>query len=158
MPVADGIRRGHAIYVDADDVGGALHRARRTAPRVRGAAADRLRARRSGRWLLSIRPAAARFDAGERDLLEALATQSAVAVARAQLYEREHAVAQTLQASLLPRALPVIPGLDLAARLHGGTPGLDVGGDFYDAFALARRRAGGSRSATCAARASTPRR
>ena len=81
-----------------------------------------------------------------------------MALARAQLYEREHTVAQTLQASLLPRALPAIPGLDLAAKLHGGAPGLDVGGDFYDAFAIARRRAGGWRSATSAARASTPRR
>jgi serine phosphatase RsbU (regulator of sigma subunit)/CHASE3 domain sensor protein len=77
------------------------------------------------------------FDPAERDLLEALAAQSAQALARAELYEREHAVAQTLQASLLPRVLPHIPGLDLAARLEAGAPGLDVGGDFYDAFALA---------------------
>ncbi|HEY7077383.1 MAG TPA: GAF domain-containing SpoIIE family protein phosphatase, partial [Solirubrobacteraceae bacterium] len=76
------------------------------------------------------------LDAGERDLLDALAGQSAVALARAQLYEREHTVAQTLQASLLPRVLPQIPGLDIAARLEAGAPGLDVGGDFYDAFAL----------------------
>jgi PAS domain S-box-containing protein len=76
------------------------------------------------------------FDEAERDLLEALAAQSAQAVARARLYEREHTVARTLQASLLPRVLPQIPGLDLAARLEAGAPGLDVGGDFYDAFAL----------------------
>jgi PAS domain S-box-containing protein len=81
-------------------------------------------------------PRAMAFDAAERDLLEALAAQSAQAVARARLYEREHAVAQTLQASLLPRVLPHIPGLDVAARLEAGAPGLEVGGDFYDAFAL----------------------
>ena len=79
------------------------------------------------------------LDAGERDLLEALATQCAIALARAQLYEREHDVAQTLQASLLPRErCPTIPGLDLAARAaRRARQGLDVGGDFYDAFAIA---------------------
>jgi serine phosphatase RsbU (regulator of sigma subunit)/CHASE3 domain sensor protein len=77
------------------------------------------------------------FDDDERALLLALASQSAVALARAQLYEREHAVAQTLQASLLPSALPAIEGVDIAARLVAGAPGVDVGGDFYDAFELA---------------------
>jgi serine phosphatase RsbU (regulator of sigma subunit) len=77
------------------------------------------------------------FDEDERALLLALASQSAVALARARLYEREHTVAQTLQASLLPRALPAIAGLDLAARLEAGAPGVDVGGDFYDAFEIA---------------------
>ncbi len=72
----------------------------------------------------------------ERDLLEALAGQSAVALARAQLYEREHSVAQTLQASLLPRDLPAIEGLDLYAELRAGATGIDVGGDFYDVFAI----------------------
>jgi serine phosphatase RsbU (regulator of sigma subunit)/PAS domain-containing protein len=76
------------------------------------------------------------LDGDERDLIEAIAGQTAVALERAQLYEREHTVAQTLQASLLPRALPVIPGLDLAARLHAGATGIEVGGDFYDAFAI----------------------
>src|SRR3954467_1399144 len=45
-------------------------------------------------------------------------------------------VAQTLQASLLPRALPEIPGLELAARLEAGASGIEGGGDFYDAFAI----------------------
>ncbi len=76
------------------------------------------------------------FDADERSLLHALAAQAAIALARAQLYEREHMVSQTLQASLLPRALPGVPGLDLAGRLEAGARGVEVGGDFYDAFAL----------------------
>jgi PAS domain-containing protein len=133
VPVADCIRRGHAIYV-TDDVESVQPRS--TGARAFAALPLVVSGRPLGALALSFSQPLA-FDAGERDLLEALATQSAVAVARAQLYEREHAVAQTLQASLLPRALPVIPGLDLAAQLHGGTPGLDVGGDFYDAFALA---------------------
>jgi serine phosphatase RsbU (regulator of sigma subunit)/PAS domain-containing protein len=76
------------------------------------------------------------FDADERGLLTALAAQAAIAIARAQLYEREHAVSQTLQASLLPRELPQVPGLELAGRLEAGAQGVEVGGDFYDAFAI----------------------
>ena len=95
------------------------------------------------------------FDDDERALLLALASQTAIALARAQLYEREHTVAQTLQASLLPRALPAIEGLDIAARLEAGAQGVDVGGDFYDAFEIADEP-GAWRSATSAARASTP--
>jgi len=75
-------------------------------------------------------------DADDQALLVAIAAQSAVALGRAQLFEREHAVAQTLQTSLLPRALPRIGGLDLAGRLEAGAAGVEVGGDFYDAFAI----------------------
>jgi CHASE3 domain sensor protein len=78
-----------------------------------------------------------RFDPSERALLESLAAQCAVALARAQLYEREHSVAQTLQASLLPRKVPKLGGMDLAARLNAGAPGIEVGGDFYDVFEIA---------------------
>ncbi len=77
-----------------------------------------------------------RLDAGERDLLEAIAVQTAVGLERALLYEREHTVAQTLQQSLLPRGLPTVPGLDLAAELYAGAAGVEVGGDFYDAFQI----------------------
>ena len=63
------------------------------------------------------------FDADERGLLNALAAQTAIAIARAQLYEREHTVSQTLQASLLPRALPAIAGLDLAGAAGGRRQG-----------------------------------
>ena len=51
-----------------------------------------------------------RLDAGERDLLEAIAVQTAVGLERALLYEREHTVAQTLQASLLPARAADDPG------------------------------------------------
>jgi serine phosphatase RsbU (regulator of sigma subunit) len=45
-------------------------------------------------------------------------------------------VAQTLQASLLPAALPDIPGVDVAAEYLAAGEGMEVGGDFYDVFAL----------------------
>jgi serine phosphatase RsbU (regulator of sigma subunit) len=43
-------------------------------------------------------------------------------------------VARTLQNSLLPPALPAIPGIETATRFRPAQRGLDVGGDFYDLF------------------------
>ena len=45
-------------------------------------------------------------------------------------------VARVLQESLLPSALPSIPGIDLAARYRACSDG--IGGDFYDVFPLPR--------------------
>jgi sigma-B regulation protein RsbU (phosphoserine phosphatase) len=52
--------------------------------------------------------------------------------------ERTAALARTLQQSLLPPALPEIPGVELAARYQAGGEGTDVGGDFYDVFPTGR--------------------
>ncbi|MDQ1708849.1 MAG: phosphoserine phosphatase RsbU/P, partial [Frankiaceae bacterium] len=46
------------------------------------------------------------------------------------------ALADTLQRSLLPPHLPQVPGFELAARYRAGGEGLQVGGDFYDVFAV----------------------
>ena len=75
------------------------------------------------RALVRLRRARSRSTPTSAALLTALAAQTAIALARAQLYEREHTVSQTLQASLLPRALPADPGLDLAGRLEAGRQG-----------------------------------
>ena len=48
------------------------------------------------------------------------------------LYDREHAIAHTLQQSLLPVALPELAEVDLAARYVAGAEGTEVGGDWYD--------------------------
>jgi PAS domain S-box-containing protein len=76
----------------------------------------------------------------ERVFLEALAGQCALAVERAAMYEREHATAETLQRSLLPDKLPVVPGLDLDARYLPVTRNMEIGGDWYDVFRLPDRR------------------
>jgi PAS domain S-box-containing protein len=76
------------------------------------------------------------FDHDAVSLAEELGRRAGVAVANARLYERERAVAAALQASLLPRRLPQVPGLELAARFHPGGEGVEVGGDFYDAFPI----------------------
>jgi serine/threonine-protein kinase RsbW len=83
-----------------------------------------------------------RFAAADVQVVEELARRLAVGVANADTFAREHAIAETLQRSLLPAALPQIPGLDLAVRYLPATEGADVGGDWYDAFALEGGRAG----------------
>jgi sigma-B regulation protein RsbU (phosphoserine phosphatase) len=50
--------------------------------------------------------------------------------------ERFAALARTLQQSLLPPRLPSPTGIQLAARYHPAFTGIDVGGDFYDVFAV----------------------
>jgi sigma-B regulation protein RsbU (phosphoserine phosphatase) len=49
--------------------------------------------------------------------------------------ERLQRLARTLQRTLLPPALPTVPGLDVAAHYHIASPD-EVGGDFYDLFPL----------------------
>jgi PAS domain S-box-containing protein len=74
----------------------------------------------------------------ERVFLEALAGQCALAVERAEMYEKEHTAAVTLQRSLLPGELPSVRGLTLDAKyLPKATA---VGGDWYDVFKLPDRR------------------
>jgi serine phosphatase RsbU (regulator of sigma subunit) len=60
--------------------------------------------------------------------------RAGAAVENARLYRAASQLARTLQTSLLPPHLPTIPGATLAAAFHPATQGLEVGGDFYDAF------------------------
>lgn len=50
---------------------------------------------------------------------------------------RARLLARTLQDSLLPPALPRVPGLDLGAVYRPAGRGDEVGGDFYDVFSTA---------------------
>jgi serine phosphatase RsbU (regulator of sigma subunit) len=77
-----------------------------------------------------------RISEEERVFLEALAGQCSLAVERAEMYEREHATAETLQRSLLPDKLPTIEGLSLDARYLPVTRNMEIGGDWYDVFRL----------------------
>jgi serine phosphatase RsbU (regulator of sigma subunit) len=60
----------------------------------------------------------------------------AVAVAHLNLkvFAAEHRIALTLQRSLLPSTLPMLPGLEVAARYRASTQQAEIGGDFFDAF------------------------
>lgn len=72
------------------------------------------------------------FSPEERTVLTALAGLIAQALQRAQRYDTEAALARGLQDALLPHRLPVVNGVDTAARYLAGTQGMDVGGDWYD--------------------------
>jgi PAS domain S-box-containing protein len=77
-----------------------------------------------------------RFAAADAEVVEEIARRVAVGLANADTFAREHAIAETLQRSILPDTLPRIPGLDLAVRYLPATEGANVGGDWYDAFPL----------------------
>ncbi|MEU6797616.1 SpoIIE family protein phosphatase [Nonomuraea wenchangensis] len=76
------------------------------------------------------------FGAEERAMLSAIGGLVTQAFERAWLYDHKHQLAQSLQSSLLPKDLPVFPGLEVAARYVPLTPGMDIGGDFYDLIRL----------------------
>jgi sigma-B regulation protein RsbU (phosphoserine phosphatase) len=87
-------------------------------------------------------PLVGHFGEDDLRLLEAVGARAALAIGHAQLRERERNLAETLQRSLLPRALPSAAGLHLTARyLPRGAEG-PVGGDFYDALVLPGDRVG----------------
>ncbi|MCA1831261.1 MAG: SpoIIE family protein phosphatase [Actinobacteria bacterium] len=95
-----------------------------------------------GRTLGSITLVAAestrRYTAVELALAEDLANRAAMAIDNARLYRERSSVAQTLQQSLLPPSLPLIPRVELAARYRPAGEGNEVGGDFYDVFRTGR--------------------
>jgi len=74
------------------------------------------------------------FTDNDEAILVQLAEMASVAIENARLYEREHAIAQTLQRSFLPARLPTVPGADVASRYRPAGEGIEVGGDFYDVF------------------------
>jgi serine phosphatase RsbU (regulator of sigma subunit) len=76
----------------------------------------------------------ARYGRDVLSVLEDLSGRAAMAFDNARLYAERTRVAQTLRRSLMPSALPVIPGLELASFFRPLGAGSEVGGDFYDAF------------------------
>lgn len=76
------------------------------------------------------------YDRHDLLLAETLGRRAALALENARLYGATRHIARTLQQSLLPRALPEIPGAHLAGRYRAAAEGQDVGGDFYDAFPI----------------------
>lgn len=76
------------------------------------------------------------FDDAERRFVLALASQTAQALDRAQMHERGLDQSRRLQRSLLPGRTPVIPGIEVATVYHPMGSGMELGGDFYDVWAL----------------------
>ncbi len=52
------------------------------------------------------------------------------------LYAEQRRTSLTLQRSLLPKALPMVNGVEFAARYIPGESGIEVGGDWYSAIAI----------------------
>ncbi len=73
------------------------------------------------------------FSAEDARLLQLAADRAAMAV-QSMTVRTDRAAAAALQRSLLPSALPPVPGAEIAARLIPGNGG--VGGDWYDVFTL----------------------
>jgi PAS domain S-box-containing protein len=74
------------------------------------------------------------FGPQELALAEQLGLHAGAVVDTARLYRTRSAIAQTLQASLLPPVLPEIGALETAALYRAAGEGYEVGGDFYDVF------------------------
>ena len=74
------------------------------------------------------------FDAEEQTFFLTLARQCGEAIQRAVLFEQQHRVATTLQRAILPHDLPDLEDLSFAARYLPAEEGVEVGGDWYDAF------------------------
>jgi PAS domain S-box-containing protein len=77
------------------------------------------------------------FSGEDLTLLRLAAERVGLAIAHARVYEREHRIAETLQRSLLPDRLPVLPGLEVAARYLPAASEAEVGGDWYDVIPIA---------------------
>ncbi|MFP5370639.1 MAG: PAS domain-containing protein, partial [Actinomycetes bacterium] len=82
-----------------------------------------------------VRSSGPAFTRSEVDLVEDLAGRAGLAMDNVRLYQQEHAVADTLQRSLLPQ-LPTVPGIESAAHYVSASAAVDVGGDFYDLLHL----------------------
>jgi phosphoserine phosphatase RsbU/P len=80
-----------------------------------------------------------RFSKEDTELLQLAADRAALAL-HSLLAQDDALAAVALQNSLLPAALPDVPGLELAARYVTGSG--NVGGDWYDVFVLPDGRLG----------------
>jgi serine phosphatase RsbU (regulator of sigma subunit) len=90
--------------------------------------------------LLVGRPAGRPHTPEDLLLIDDIARRAALAVHNAQTVGEHVRVSQTLQAALLPRALPQVPQIDFAAEYLPASTGADVGGDFYDVIEVDSER------------------
>src|SRR5262249_48346035 len=72
----------------------------------------------------------------ERTLMGTLADLAGQALRRIRLQQARVELATALQQTMLPRLPAHLAGLEVAARYRPSRGGLDVGGDWYDAFVM----------------------
>jgi serine phosphatase RsbU (regulator of sigma subunit) len=141
LPAAFALRSGQAVWIENE-----AERDRRF-PLLAGleegtvamcAAPLEVNGRRIGALRFSFSQAKV-FDDSERRLALILAGQCAQALDRAQQYAARLEASKRLQRSLLPPELPRIPSLEVAAGYSPLGSGLEIGGDFYDAWQVGDR-------------------
>jgi len=77
-----------------------------------------------------------RFSRPELAFLETLTSYLSVTVERARLVSVLREAVTSLQAAVLPASFPTVPGVDAGALYRSASEVAQVGGDFYDLFAL----------------------
>jgi PAS domain S-box-containing protein len=80
-------------------------------------------------------------DEDHRKLIRVVARRTGLSLENARLYAREHALAETLQRSMLPEQAS-IPGLDVWAHYMPNVDHAQVGGDWFDVLPIADDMAG----------------
>ncbi|WP_320777393.1 PP2C family protein-serine/threonine phosphatase [Streptomyces sp. CRN 30] len=89
--------------------------------------------RREPLGVLTLSPPGERWDPDDAVMLVELTRRASIAIDNARRYEHNRDIAETLQRALLTE-LPTPEFLGLAARYLPATHGLNIGGDWYDAF------------------------
>jgi serine phosphatase RsbU (regulator of sigma subunit)/anti-sigma regulatory factor (Ser/Thr protein kinase) len=79
------------------------------------------------------------FDGDDVTLLQLAADRAAVAIDNARISE-QRAVTAIMQRTLLPDALPQIPGMRFSAKYLPAGSGIKIGGDWYDVLQLGNGR------------------
>jgi serine phosphatase RsbU (regulator of sigma subunit)/PAS domain-containing protein len=77
-----------------------------------------------------------RFSRPELAFLETLTSYLSVTIERTRLVSVLREAVTSLQAAVLPASFPTVPGVDAAALYRSASEVAQVGGDFYDLFAL----------------------
>ncbi|MFE5399815.1 SpoIIE family protein phosphatase [Streptomyces sp. NPDC056580] len=144
MPLSRALRgvastlTGPETYRGAPDSGIAVEQRRLfDATGIRSAAIAPIRSTRAVLGALTLGRAGQPDDFTVADLtmLEDIARRAGLALDNARLYQRQRAVAETMQNHLLPQ-MPSVPGLELTVRYLPAPDASQVGGDWYDAFTL----------------------
>ncbi|MFW6691647.1 ATP-binding SpoIIE family protein phosphatase [Streptomyces sp. MAR4 CNX-425] len=139
FPAQEAARTGRAVYVTGRD-----ELARRYPESWRVSAGTPRRSwaflplvaegRTVGAWMAAFEDEVP-FTPDERSVLTTVARMLAQALSDAHVNESERELAEGLQRSMMP-AVARVPGFEVAARYVPSGGGLQIGGDWYDVFAL----------------------
>ncbi|MEU7984762.1 PP2C family protein-serine/threonine phosphatase [Streptosporangium canum] len=88
----------------------------------------------AGALVLARREGGPAFDEEAEILVRVFAARAGAAISAAALYQEQSATNAILTRDLLPPALPVLAGLDLAGSLRSAQQAGLIGGDFYDLY------------------------